>query len=37
LIAVGFAAVWAVASGIYVVMSNRRTGRSLVTQPKAAA
>jgi amino acid transporter len=37
LIALAFAAVWAVASGIYVVVSNRRTGRSLVPQPRAAA
>jgi amino acid transporter len=37
LIAVAFAAVWAVVSGIYVVLSNRRTGRSLIAQPKAAA
>jgi amino acid transporter len=36
LIALGFAAAWAVISGIYIVVSNRRTGRSLVTQPKAA-
>jgi amino acid transporter len=34
LIALAFAAAWAVASGIYVVVSNRRTGRSLVTQPQ---
>jgi amino acid transporter len=37
LIAMGFAAVWAVLSGIYVVVRNRRTGRSLVSQPRAAA
>ncbi|MBV9329828.1 MAG: APC family permease [Chloroflexi bacterium] len=37
LIALGFAGVWAVLSAIYVVVSNRRTGRSLVAQPKAAA
>jgi amino acid transporter len=37
LIAIAFAAIWAVVSGIYVVISNRRTGRSLVTQPKAVA
>jgi amino acid transporter len=36
LMALAFAAVWAVASGIYVVLSNRRTGRSLVSQPKGA-
>jgi amino acid transporter len=32
LIALGFAAVWMIASGIYVVLSNRRTGRTLVPQ-----
>ena len=37
LIALAFAAVWGIASGVYVVLSNRRTGRSLVSQPKAAA
>jgi amino acid transporter len=37
LMAIGFALLWAVVSGIYVVVSNRRTGRSLVSQPKAAA
>jgi len=37
LIALAFAAVWAVVSGIYVVMSNRRTGRALLPQTKAAA
>jgi amino acid transporter len=37
LIALGFAAAWAVVSGIYVVLTNRRTGRALVPQPKAAA
>jgi len=37
LIAIGFAVVWALASGAYVVVNNRRTGRSLVTAPKAAA
>jgi len=36
LIALGFAAAWAVVSGIYVVFTNRRTGRALVPQPKAA-
>jgi amino acid transporter len=36
LIALGFAAVWAVVSGIYIVLSNRRTGRALVPEPKAA-
>ncbi len=36
LIALGFAAVWAIASGVYVVVSNRRTGRALVPQPRAA-
>jgi amino acid transporter len=35
LMAVGFALVWAVVSGIYVVVSNRRTGRSLVPAPAA--
>jgi amino acid transporter len=35
LIALGFAAVWMLASGVYVVLSNRRTGRSLVPQPSA--
>jgi amino acid transporter len=37
LVALGFAAAWAIVSGIYVVVSNRRTGRSLVTQPTKAA
>jgi amino acid transporter len=37
LMAIGIAAIWAVASAIYVVVSNRRSGRSLVAQPKAAA
>jgi amino acid transporter len=37
LMAIGFAAVWAVLSAIYVVVSNRRTGRSLVSQPRAVA
>jgi amino acid transporter len=37
LIALGFAAVWAVASGAYVLVSNRRSGRSLVAQPGVAA
>ena len=37
LMAVGFALVWAVASGLYVLISNRRTGRSLITEPKAVA
>jgi amino acid transporter len=32
LIALAFAAVWLVASGIYVVLSNRRTGRALIPQ-----
>jgi amino acid transporter len=36
LMALAFAAVWAVASGAYVILSNRRTGRSLVSQPKGA-
>jgi amino acid transporter len=36
LMAIGFAVVWAVLSGIYVLVSNRRTGRSLITQPNAA-
>ena len=36
LMAIAFAVVWAVASGLYVVLSNRRTGRSLVSQPKGA-
>ncbi|HLZ30771.1 MAG TPA: APC family permease [Chloroflexota bacterium] len=36
LMALAFAAVWAVASGLYVVLSNRRTGRSLVSQVKGA-
>lgn len=34
LMAIGFAVVWALASGLYVVLSNRRTGRSLVSLPK---
>src|SRR5437763_214716 len=36
LMALAFAVVWAVASGVYVVIGNRRSGRSLVTQPRAA-
>ena len=35
-VVLGFAAVWAVLSGIYILVSNRRTGRSLISQPKAA-
>ncbi len=34
LMAIGFAVVWALASGLYVVLSNRRTGRALVSIPK---
>ena len=30
---IGFALVWAVASGLYVYVANRRTGRSLVSTP----
>jgi amino acid transporter len=37
LIAVGFAAAWLIASVVYVVVNNRRTGRSLVASPKVAA
>lgn len=37
LIALAFAAVWAVASGAYILVSNRRTGRPLVAQPTKAA
>jgi amino acid transporter len=33
LIALGFAGVWAVVSAVYVVLSNRRTGRALVATP----
>jgi basic amino acid/polyamine antiporter, APA family len=36
LMALGFAAVWAVASGAYVLLNNRRTGRALVPRPEAA-
>jgi amino acid transporter len=36
LMAIGFAVVWAVASGAYVLVNNRRSGRSLVAPPKAA-
>jgi basic amino acid/polyamine antiporter, APA family len=36
LIALGFAAVWILASGVYLVLSNRRTGRSLVAQPTSS-
>jgi amino acid transporter len=36
LMALGFAAVWAVASGAYVLLNNRRTGRALVPHPEAA-
>jgi amino acid transporter len=36
LMAIGFAVAWAIASGLYVVLTNRRTGRSLVSQPKGA-
>jgi hypothetical protein len=28
--------VWAVASGAYVLLNNRRTGRALVPHPEAA-
>ena len=37
LIALGFAAAWAVVSGVYIAVSNRRSGRSLMAQPKAVA
>src|SRR5579864_62606 len=37
LMAIGIAALWLVASVVYVVVNNRRTGRSLVAAPKAAA
>jgi amino acid transporter len=37
LIAIGFALIWAVASGVYVVVSNRRSGRSLMSAPSKAA
>src|ERR1700682_2533816 len=37
LMALGFAAVWAIASGIYVVLSNRRSGRGLISHPTAQA
>jgi hypothetical protein len=33
LMALAFAAVWAIASGIYVLLSNRRSGRALMAQP----
>ena len=36
LMAIAFAVVWAVASGVYVVVSNRRTGRALVAQPSTS-
>jgi amino acid transporter len=36
LIAIAFAVVWAVVSGIYVVVGNRRTGRTLVAAPSKA-
>ncbi|MDQ6672869.1 MAG: APC family permease [Chloroflexota bacterium] len=36
LMAIGFAVAWAIVSGLYVVLSNRRTGRSFVSQPKGA-
>lgn len=35
LIAIGFALVWAAASGAYVLLSNRRTGRALVSTPQS--
>jgi amino acid transporter len=37
LIAIGFAVAWAAASGLYVLLSNRRTGRSLVSTPRVLA
>jgi amino acid transporter len=37
IMAVAFAVLWAVVSGVYVLVDNRRTGRSLVAQPKAVA
>jgi hypothetical protein len=37
LIAIGFAVAWAAASGLYILMSNRRTGRSLVSTPRVLA
>jgi len=36
LMAVAFALLWAVVSGAYVVVSNRRSGRSLVSTPAVA-
>jgi amino acid transporter len=37
LMAIAFALVWAVASGAYVVVNNRRSGRSLVATPQQKA
>jgi amino acid transporter len=37
LMALAFAAVWAIASGIYVLLSNRRSGRALMAHPTAQA
>jgi basic amino acid/polyamine antiporter, APA family len=37
LMAIGFAVVWAVLSGAYVLVNNRRSGRSLVAAPQQKA
>jgi amino acid transporter len=37
LMAIGIAALWLVASVVYIIVQNRRTGRALVAAPKAAA
>jgi hypothetical protein len=35
--AIAIAAIWLVASVVYIVVNNRRTGRSLVAAPKGAS
>jgi hypothetical protein len=35
--AIAFAVIWAVASGAYVLVNNRRSGRSLVATPQQKA
>ena len=37
LIAIAFAAFWAIISAVYVVMANRRTGRALMAVPTTSA
>jgi amino acid transporter len=37
LMAIAIAALWLIASAVYIVVNNRRTGRALVAAPKAAS